>query len=59
MPKKVWIWTVVLAFLGYALEAKGAIESPMRELIGTCLGAALGFFIGWMLHRYDKRRLPR
>lgn len=56
MKPKIWIWTVVLAFLGYSLGGKGAIENVTGELIGTFAGAALGLLIGWSLHRYDERR---
>ena len=56
MRPKVWIWTGVLAFLGYSLGAKGAIEKLTDELIGFVAGGALGFVIGWGLQRYDERR---
>jgi membrane protein DedA with SNARE-associated domain len=53
---KVWIWTAVLAFLGYSLGGKGAIEHPTKELLGAVAGGALGFSIGWGIQRYDERR---
>lgn len=56
MKLKVWIWTGVLAFLGYSIGAKGAVENIADELIGAIGGGALGFLIGWGLQRYDKRR---
>lgn len=56
MKPKVWIWTAVLAFLGYSLGGKGAIEHPTKELLGAVAGGALGFSIGWGIQRYDERR---
>ena len=56
MKLKIWIWTGVLAFLGYSIGAKGAIENNADELIGLIGGAALGFVIGWSLQRYDEKR---
>jgi membrane protein DedA with SNARE-associated domain len=56
MKPKVWIWTGVLAFLGYSIAAKTAIENTSHEVEGLVVGASLGFLIGWGLQRYDERR---
>jgi membrane protein DedA with SNARE-associated domain len=56
MTRKVWIWTSVLAFLGYAVAGKGAIESGLSELVGLLAGAVLGLIIGLALQRYDNRK---
>jgi len=56
MKPKVWIWTGVLAFLGYSIAAKTAIENISHELMGLFAGGGLGFLIGWGLQRYDERR---
>jgi NhaP-type Na+/H+ or K+/H+ antiporter len=49
----------VLAFLGYSIAGKRAIESGRSELIGLLAGAVLGLLIGWALQRYDDRRKQR
>ena len=59
MKPKVWIWTAVLAFLGYSIASKGAIENARNEPIGLAMGAAPGFVIGWGLQSYDERRQRR
>jgi membrane protein DedA with SNARE-associated domain len=59
MKLKVWIWTAVLAFLGYSIATKGAIENMRHELIGLIGGGALGLVIGWGLQLYDERRNRR
>jgi hypothetical protein len=59
MKPKVWIWTAVLAFLGYSIAGKRAIASGRSELIGLLAGAVLGLLIGWALQRYDDRRKHR
>ena len=59
MKLKVWIWTGVLAFLGYSVAAKAAIENMPNELIGLVAGGASGFVIGWGLQSYDERRKRR
>jgi len=56
MTRKVWIWTSVLAFLGYAIAGKGAIESGLRELVGLLAGAVVGLVIGLVIQRYDNRK---
>ena len=56
MKAKTWIWTAVLAFIGYALEAKGAVENLLLELTGAAVGGAIGFCVGIALQRYDERR---
>ena len=59
MKPKVWIWTGVLAFLGYSIGGKSAIANVTNELIGLVAGGALAFVIGWALQRYDDRRKRR
>jgi len=59
MKRKVWIWTLLLAFLGYSIATKGAIENMRNELIGLITGGALGLVIGWGLQLYDERRNRR
>ena len=59
MKMKGWVWTCVLAFLGYAVSGKGAIENGVHELVGTIIGALLGFAIGWGLQWYDSQRAHR
>ncbi len=56
MKAKVWIWTGVLAFLGYSIGGKSAVEHMSDELVGAASGAALGFVIGWSLQKYDEKR---
>jgi hypothetical protein len=56
MKPKVWIWTAVLAFLGYSVAGKSAVESGRSEIMGMLAGAVLGFLIGWALQRYDESR---
>ena len=56
MKPKVWIWTGVLAFLGYAIGGKSAIENMKSELFGVLIGAAVGFLVGLGLQYYDERR---
>ncbi|HEU5399841.1 MAG TPA: hypothetical protein VFU86_00715 [Terriglobales bacterium] len=56
MKPKVWIWTGVLAFLGYAIGGKSAIENITSESFGALIGGAVGFLIGWSLQHYDERR---
>jgi hypothetical protein len=51
MKLRVWIWTFGLAFVGYALSGRGAVQSPVRETVGAILGAAVGFCVGWGLQR--------
>jgi hypothetical protein len=51
MKLRVWIWTFGLAFVGYALSVRGAVQSPVRETVGAILGAAVGFCVGWGLQR--------
>jgi hypothetical protein len=51
MKLRVLIWTVGLAFVGYALAGRGAVPNPARETIGALLGAAVGFCVGWGLQR--------
>jgi hypothetical protein len=51
MKLRVWIWTFGLAFVGYALSARGVVQSPIRETLGAILGAAVGFCVGWGLQR--------
>lgn len=51
MKPRVWIWTIGLAFVGYALAGRGAIENPVREIGGAALGGAVGFCVGWGLQR--------
>jgi hypothetical protein len=51
MKLRVLIWTVGLAFVGYALAERGAVPNPARETIGALLGAAVGFCVGWGLQR--------
>jgi len=50
MKLRVWIWTFGLAFVGYALAGRGS-PSPLRETVGTILGAMVGFCVGWGLQR--------
>ena len=45
-----------MAFLGYAVAGKGAIESGLSELVGLLAGAVLGLIIGLALQRYDNRK---
>jgi membrane protein DedA with SNARE-associated domain len=59
MKLKVWIWTAVLAFLGYSIATKTAIGNMRNELIGLITGGALGLVIGWGLQTYDERRNRR
>jgi membrane protein DedA with SNARE-associated domain len=59
MTRKVWIWISVLAFLGYAIAGKGAIENGLQELTGLVVGAVLGLLIGLALQRYDDHRRRR
>jgi hypothetical protein len=47
---RIWIWTFGLAFVGYALGARGG-PNPVHETVGAILGAALGFCVGWGLQR--------
>ena len=49
MKLRVWIWTIGLAFVGYALANRGATPSPARETAGAIIGAILGFGVGWGL----------
>jgi|GraSoiStandDraft_46_1057282.scaffolds.fasta_scaffold420209_2 hypothetical protein len=56
MKFKTWIWTAVLAFIGYAIETRGAVENLSLELTGAAVGGAIGLCIGIALQRYDKRR---
>lgn len=58
MKPKVWIWTAVLAFLGYSIASKSAIENTRNEIVGLTMGAALGFVIGWGLQSYGEHRRP-
>jgi hypothetical protein len=58
MKPKVWIWTVVLSFLGYSLAGKGAITNGWHEAIGLLLGAILGFSIGWAMQLHDEAQAP-
>ena len=50
MKLRVWIWTIGLAFVGFALAGRGA-PSHSRETVGTILGAMVGFCVGWGLQR--------
>jgi len=49
MKLRVWIWTIGLAFVGYALANRGATPSPARETVGAIVGAIVGFGVGWGL----------
>jgi hypothetical protein len=51
MKLRVLIWTVGLAFVGYALAGREAVRNPVHETIGALLGAAVGFCVGWGLQR--------
>jgi hypothetical protein len=51
MRLRVWIWTIGLAFVGYALANRGATPSPVRETVGAMVGAIVGFAVGWGLQR--------
>jgi len=51
MKVRVWIWTIGLAFVGYMLGTKGAIENPMHMIGYTLIGAIVGFGVGWGLQR--------
>lgn len=53
MTRKVWAWTSVMAFLGYAIAGKAAIENGLRELTGLVVGAVLGTVIGLALQRLE------
>jgi NhaP-type Na+/H+ or K+/H+ antiporter len=59
MKTKVWIWTGILAFLGYLVAGKSAIENARSEIIGLLAGAVLGFAMGWALQRHDEKRGAR
>jgi len=50
MKLRVWIWTIGLAFVGYALGGRGT-PSPARETVGAIFGAVVGFCVGWGLQR--------
>jgi hypothetical protein len=51
MKLRVWIWTIGLAFVGYALADRCATSSPVRETVGASIGALVGFGVGWGLQR--------
>ena len=51
MKLRIWIWTIGLAFVGYALADRGAAPSPVRETLGASIGAIVGFGVGWGLQR--------
>jgi uncharacterized membrane protein YjjB (DUF3815 family) len=52
---RVIIWTATLAFIGYMLTSKAAIESDSRMLIGTIGGAIVGFILGNLFVRLSKK----
>lgn len=45
------IWTIGLAYVGYALAWKLPMSRPTAEIVGTLAGAAVGFAVGWGLQR--------
>lgn len=55
LKPRVWIWTVALAFVGYAMAGKSTIGDVHAELIGVFGGAALGFIIGWIVQQHVER----
>jgi hypothetical protein len=55
MKAHVIIWTLGLAFVGFVLSTKSAIESDTRMLIGTIGGGIAGFILGTMLARLTKK----
>lgn len=55
LKPRVWIWTAAVAFVGYALAGKSAIENVHAELIAVFGGAALGFMIGWIVQQHVER----
>ncbi len=50
MKLRILIWTLGLAFVGYALGGRGG-PNPAHETVGAILGAAIGFCVGWGLQR--------
>jgi hypothetical protein len=51
MKARVVIWTLGLAYVGYALAGRLPMPRPANEIVGTLAGAALGFGVGWGLQR--------
>ena len=52
---RVIIWTASLAFVGYILTTKTAIESDSRMLFGTISGGIVGFILGNLFVRLSKK----
>jgi membrane protein DedA with SNARE-associated domain len=59
LKPRIWIWTAGLAFVGYAIAGKSAIENVQAELIGVFVGAAIGFIIGWTIQRRVQKSTHR
>ena len=51
MRPRVWIWTIGLAIVGYSLAGRSTMPHPTVEIVGTLIGAAVGFGVGWGLQR--------
>jgi len=51
MKLRVWIWTIGLAYVGYALASKSASPQGTWQFLGTLIGAVVGFGVGWGLQR--------
>ena len=52
---RVIIWTAALAFVGYILTTKTAIESDSRMLFGIISGGIVGFILGNLFVRLSKK----
>ena len=51
MKLRILIWTIGLAYAGYAMAWKLPWPRPTSEIVGTLGGAAVGFCVGWGLQR--------
>ena len=55
MNTRIIIWTAALAFVGYILTTKTAIESDNRMWLGTIGGGIVGFILGNLFVRLSKK----
>jgi hypothetical protein len=51
MRARVWIWTIGLAIVGYALAGRSTWQHPTAEVVGLVAGGAVGLVVGWSLQR--------